>query len=485
MEDLMSFSALSQVLGARLLTGEGKQDAGLCTGGFSSVCIDSRAAQSGALFVALRGSVQDGHRFVDAAFRAGAAGAMVALAALEDASLGLYALVKKWNRVLVAVEDTLKALQSAAAAYLKQFTHLKRIGITGSAGKTTTKEIAAAIIAQEKSVVMNEGNLNSETGLPLSVFNVRSSHEVGVFEAGMNRRGEIAELARVLNPDIALITNIGSAHIGILGSRDAIAEEKKNIFSEFSGANTALIPADDDYRDFLTKGLRGRVVFYGASTLSPLGAVKDNGLFGTEIEWGGKTVQFGLPGKFNLRNALAAAALALELPVSDESIRRGLESVKPLFGRGEIFRGRTTLIRDCYNSNPESAEAALDFCDSLDWQGRRIYVMGSMLELGTNSDEAHAALGRRLARSGADMVFLYGDEIRPAADVLSNADALADAPLRRIPFFHTTCMEDLAGKLKNLVRDGDLVLFKGSRGCALESLTEILTGKGGGDSDVS
>ncbi|MCL2472705.1 MAG: Mur ligase family protein, partial [Treponema sp.] len=323
----MSYSALSRSVGACLLTGEGKQNEGFYPGGFSSICIDSRAVQPGALFVALRGASQDGHRFVDAAFRAGASGVMVALGALEDRGLCLDALVRKWKGVLVAVEDTLKALQTAAAAYLKQFTHLTRIGITGSAGKTTTKEIAAAIIGQEKSVVMNGGNLNSETGLPLSVFNVRSGHEVGIFEAGMNRRGEIAELAKVLNPHLALVTNIGSAHIGILGTRQAIAEEKKMIFSEFTGANTALIPADDDYRDFLAQGVRGRTVFYGASALPALGGTKDLGLLGTEITWAGKAVRFGLPGKFNLRNALAAAALALELEASDESIRRGLESV--------------------------------------------------------------------------------------------------------------------------------------------------------------
>jgi len=359
-----------------------------------------------------------------------------------------------------------------------------KIGITGSAGKTTTKEIAAAIIRQEKQLVMNKGNLNSETGLPLSVFNVRSYHEVGIFEAGMNRRGEIAELAKVLNPDIALITNIGSAHIGILGSREAIAEEKKQIFSEFTGTNTALIPNDDDYRDFLAKDVRGKKLFYGASSLPGLGAVRDLGLEGTEISWEGEKVHFGLPGKFNVANALAAVALALELPVSSSSVRSGLESVKPLFGRGEILYGRSTLIRDCYNANPESVKAALDFCDSLEWKkGRKIYVMGSMLELGDISEETHAALGRRLADSRADMIFLYGEETRPAADVLENLSRLRtegsgaeaqrdDAPT---PHFYTRDMGELSRALDAYIKNGDLVLLKGSRGCALESLTEILT----------
>ena len=467
MDSLMSFSGLSQALGARLFAGEGKQNEG-----FSSVCIDSRELLPGALFVALRGSAQDGHRFVDAAFRAGASGALVDFSALEDPDLGLRDLVQKWNRALVAVEDTLKGLQAAAGVYLKQFSKLLKIGITGSSGKTTTKEIAAAIIGQEKSVITNKGNLNSETGLPLSVFNIRSHHEVGIFEAGMNRRGEIAELARVLNPDIALITNIGSAHIGILGSREAIAEEKKKIFSEFTGTNTALIPADDDYRDFLAEDIRGRKVFYRASSLPGLGGMRDLGLEGTEIVWEGEAIRFGLPGKFNLANALAAVALAMELPVSSGSVRRGLESVKPLFGRGEILYGRSTVIRDCYNSNPESAEAALDFCDGLEWPGRRVYVMGSMLELGDISREAHAALGRRLADSRGDMVFLFGEEMRAAADVLEEA-ALQKTT---VPVFYTRDMGELSRGLDEFIGSGDLVLLKGSRGCALENLTEILTG---------
>jgi UDP-N-acetylmuramoyl-tripeptide--D-alanyl-D-alanine ligase len=461
---LMSFSDLSLSLGGRLFTGEGKQEEDLKPG-FSSVSIDSRTVKEGALFVALKGAVVDGHRFVDAAFKAGASGAMVAFSALKDPSLGLKALARKWNRVLVAVEDTLKALQAAAAAYLDRFSRLVKIGITGSAGKTTTKEIAAAIIGREKSVVMNKGNLNSETGLPLSVFEVRSHHEVGIFEAGMNRKGEIAELAKVLRPDLALITNIGSAHIGVFGSRQAIAEEKKQIFSEFSGGNTALIPEDDEFRDFLAKGVRGRTLFYGASSLPALGEVKDLGLDGSEIAWDGETIRFGLPGKFNLSNALAAAALAREIPIGAASIRRGLESVKPLFGRGEILRGRTTLIRDCYNSNPESSREALDFCDSLEWQGRRVYVIGSMLELGDTSDEAHAALGRRLCSCRADMIFLFGEEIRPALGILEGR-----------PFFHTCDREELSRKLDDYVKIGDLVLLKASRGCELETLSGMLLG---------
>jgi len=346
-----------------------------------------------------------------------------------------------------------------------------KIAVTGSSGKTTTKEIAAAIIGQEKKVVMNSGNLNSETGLPLSVFKVCPEHEIGIFEAGMNRRGEIAELAEVLKPHIALITNIGTAHIGILGSKEAIAEEKKAIFSRFTGKEKALIPLyeEEEYRNFLSDGVAGECVFYGPQSFTELGGLKDLGLGGTEITWSGEAVRFPLPGAFNLKNAFSALAIAREIPVSDEGIRKGLESIKPLFGRGEIISGKVTLIRDCYNSNPESLKAALDFCDGIDWPGRKVYIIGSMLELGSLSEEAHREIGKVLASGEQDMVFLFGMETKTTAIILSS---------QHIPYYWTDNINDLKEAVESYVRTGDLVLLKGSRGCALEQLSPLLTGGG-------
>ncbi|GHV77263.1 UDP-N-acetylmuramoyl-tripeptide--D-alanyl-D-alanine ligase [Spirochaetia bacterium] len=455
-EMLMSFEAVHKALGGSFLdfrsdTAKDKLQ------GFSSVHIDSREVLPGGLFVALIGSAQDGHLFVEAAFKAGAVAAIVAESRLDEG-------VRQAGRVLFAVPDTLKGLQDCAAAYLSLFPKLLRVGITGSSGKTTTKEIAAAMVGREKQVVINPGNLNSETGLPLSVFAVRSHHEVGIFEMGMNRKGEIRELARVLKPVIALITNIGTAHIGILGSKAAILEEKKAIFSEFTGTETALIPDDDACRDALAEGVAGRVSFYGQSTYPELGEVRDRGLEGTEMIWEGTKVRFGLTGKHNLQDALAAIAIARSLHLGSLSIREGLAQVKPLFGRGEILRGRVTVIRDCYNANPESAAAAIAFCDGLAWPGRKVYVVGSMLELGEQSREAHRAIGRLLASSRADRVFLYGTETRSALEALNPAEV-----------FFTDTMDVLARELEGYIRPGDLVLLKGSRGCALERLSSVLT----------
>jgi UDP-N-acetylmuramoyl-tripeptide--D-alanyl-D-alanine ligase len=454
----MDFAALSQSLGVKLLSCPSAPN------GFSSVSIDSRTTREGALFVALGGTASDGHYFVDAAFRAGAAAAMVESSKLER--FDIINIAKKYRKNVIPVENTLRSLQDAARVYLEQFPRLIKIGVTGSSGKTTVKEIASAIAGGEKNTVTNPGNYNSETGLPLSVFNVRKCHEVGIFEMGMNRKGEIAELSAVLRPDIALVTNIGSAHIGILGSKEAIAREKKNIFSLFSGGEVALVPAEDDYANFLACGVRGRVCFYGRYSFDELGAVKDLGLAGSELTWEGERIRFALPGTHNLANALAAIAIAREIPVSRAAIKQGLESVKPLFGRGEILYGRTTVIRDCYNANPESMERAIDFCDSLNWQGRRVYVLADMLELGESSRSSHEAIGGRLAASKADMVFLYGNEMGAA---VSQMDAT--------PFFHTLDMTELSIALNDFIHSGDLVLLKGSRGCALERLSDTLAGQ--------
>lgn len=462
---LMTVRELAAATGGSLL------NAAEGAAGFSSVVIDSRAACPGVLFVALRGTAQDGHAYVGAAFASGAVAALVDEAAMASGGAALRSAAERAGACLVVVRNTLAALQAAAGAYLDRYPSLLRIGITGSSGKTTTKELAAAMISMEKRVVMNQGNLNSETGLPLSAFSVRPEHEVGVFEMGMNRRGEMGELAAVLRPHVALVTNIGTAHIGILGSTDAIAEEKKAIFSRFTGAETALIPELDAYASYLAESVRGRVRAYGPGTLRAFGGSRSLGLDGSELIWAGIPARLALPGAHNVANALAAAAIAEEAGVAPASIRAGLEAAAPLFGRGEIIRGALTVVRDCYNANPDSTEAAIAFCDSVDWTGRRLYVLGSMLELGADSDKEHRRIGAALASSKANAVFLFGAETEGAAAVLRE-----QAPA--MPVFRTDDMNELSAVMAAQAAPGDLVLLKGSRGTALERLSGILSAVG-------
>ncbi|QQO07399.1 UDP-N-acetylmuramoyl-tripeptide--D-alanyl-D-alanine ligase [Breznakiella homolactica] len=465
---LMTLEELAAASGAEIISSSQYPPRGI-----TSVCIDSREVRPGALFVALEGSVQDGHSFAAQAFEAGAAAAFVCRDALNSSLYKLRETAGRFGAVLLAVPDTLRALQDAARVYLEKFPGLVRIGITGSSGKTTVKEIAAAMVGTERKTVMNPGNLNSETGLPLAVFSVRDFHEVGIFEMGMNRFGEMEELAAILKPRIALITNIGTAHIGILGTKDAIAKEKKSVFSQFSGTETALIPAYDEYAQYLAEDIDGKVVYFGPGEMREFQGATDLGLQGMEMIWEGSPVRFGLPGQYNLLNALAAAAIAREVPVSAEAIRRGLESVRPLFGRSEIISGPVTIIRDCYNANPEAVLEALSFADSVPWKGRRIYVIGSMLELGDYSVPAHEKIGEALASSGADAVYFFGEETGPAVEAFRRSAVSGQA--EKAAVFYSGDMDELSRMLKGYVREGDLVLLKGSRGTALERLTDVLS----------
>jgi len=459
--NLMGIGELSSLLGARRISFLPDGD----FVNFSSVAIDSRNVKDGALFFALSGSVSDGHNFVSAAFFAGAICAVVESSKLE--SFDLVSNAKKTGKDLIVVENTMKSLQDSAKIYLKKFPQIKKIGITGSSGKTTTKEITAAIVSCEKNTVMSKGNLNSETGLPLSVFEVRAEHEVCIFELGMNKAGEISGSADVLKPNIALVTNIGSAHIGNFGSKEKIVKQKKCIFQFLDNNDTALIPANDEYAQALAEGVSGNVKFYGA--FEELESTRSLGLDGTEITWAGEKIHFSLPGKHCLDDALAAIAIAKEIPVSNKAIKQGLESVKPLFGRLEILKGRTTVIFDCYNANPESMAKSIEFCDSIEWEGRKIYVTGNMLELGDSSNAEHKKLGGILALSNAEKVFLFGSEMETAVSALNGKQ-----------HFYTNNIDILSTALDFYVQPGDLVLLKGSRGCALERLVDMLTDSIGG-----
>jgi len=462
--DLMSIGELSCLLGARHISFAPNLS-------FSSVAIDSRAVKDGSLFFALAGSSHDGHKFVQAAFNSGARGAVVDSSKLDN--FDLINTAQKAGKDLIVVGDTKKGLQDSARVYLEKFPNLKKVGITGSSGKTTTKEITAAIISCEKNTVMNKGNLNSETGLPLSVFEVRAHHEISVFELGMNRQNEISEITEVLKPNVALITNIGSAHIEFFGSKAKIVNEKKCIFKFLKDGDIALVPANDEFAEELAQGVTGKVKFFSQDNFKEFEGSRSLGLEGTEIIWAGEKVHFALPGKHSLDDAIAAIAIAKEIPVSDNAIIRGLESVKPLFGRLEILNGkRATVVRDCYNANPESAAKSVEFCDSLEWPGRKIYVIADMLELGDSSVLEHEKLGFNLSVSSAKKVFLFGNEIKSAVRNIEDNSK---------PFFYSSDINELSAAIDSYVKKGDLVLLKGSRGCALERLSEMLTGV----SDVS
>lgn len=446
----------------------GRLAAGPAAGAVDSVSIDSRSTGPGALFVALPGARTDGHRFLGAAAAAGARAVLVSDAEAgrrggELADLGSRGVAA------IAVPDTLAALQRLARIHLERLSLEARIGVTGSSGKTTTKEILGAILSRAAPTAVSEGNLNSETGVPLACLRVGASHRWAVLEMGVNHPGEMAALADIVRPDLALITNIGTAHVGLLGSREAIAREKKGIFSRFTGRETGFLPEDERFFGLLAEGVRGRIVAFGPGSTPGYGGSENRGLEGTIIHWEGSPARFPLGGPHNLANALAAAAVARELGVPAAAVREGLEVVRPLFGRSEIYRGRATVLFDAYNANPESMERSLAYAADVAWAGRRVAVLGGMRELGAASAAAHGALARSRSLARFDLVFLFGEEMQPAFEALAATPAAARTAWE-------TDVERLARLLADAVRPGDLVLVKGSRGLELERVLPVLLG---------
>jgi UDP-N-acetylmuramoyl-tripeptide--D-alanyl-D-alanine ligase len=442
-----------------------------------SVSIDSRTLQRDALFVPLPGARVDGHRFLDQALERGAAGLLVRKSFQEALSPSLAGAARRSGAGVVLVEDTLSALQRLGRWYLEEQSPAVRIGVTGSTGKTTTKEILAACLSREAPTAASRGNLNSEIGLPLSCFDVTSGHRYAVFEMGINQPGEMDILADIVRPDLVVVTNIGTAHIGLLGSREIIAREKIKIAKHFDGRQTAFLYEGDDFYELMAGLTAGKVVPFGPRSTRGYEGSDDLGLDGTIVHWEGLRIGFPLFGFHNLLDALAALSVSAELGISKSKIKEGLEAVKPLFGRSQIFRGPITVLQDSYNANPESVGQLFEFLTALAWRGRKLVVLGSMKELGADTEKAHRAAGRLALEAGVDRILLFGEEMRWAYEEIRT-------PAHEALTFWTTEFDELAGRLKSLVTEGDLVVLKGSRAMELERLLEVLPVEHGRPSGV-
>lgn len=441
---------------------------------FSSVQTDSRLVEKDTLFVPLIGEFQDGHKYIPQAVEKGASCVFICLSNYEKNPAFFNEIHNSNPEVnFIAVENTLTALQKAAGKYVEKFPSLIKVAVTGSSGKTTTKEILAAVLARKYRVVTNKGNLNSETGLPLSVFNIRKEHEAGVFEMGMNRENEIGEISAVLKAHYAIVTNIGTAHIGLLGSRDNIAREKAKVFDHFDSQSTGVIPFDDDYAEFLEKQIRGKCIHYGKDTDS-VKFIADLGLKGTEFSVGKNRAVLKLPGKYNYKNALGAIALCQELGVSDSEIAQGINDLEPMFGRSQVIEDKYTIVQDCYNANPDSMEKSIEFVSSVTSGEKKIFVLGDMLELGSDSEKEHEKTGIMAAESSADKVFFVGTEMEnayKAACKKSSGDRFVYCSEKTDDALMTISLE-----IKKEFSEHSIVLIKASRGMGLERLTKFLCG---------
>ncbi|HXT71421.1 MAG TPA: UDP-N-acetylmuramoyl-tripeptide--D-alanyl-D-alanine ligase [Vicinamibacterales bacterium] len=462
MTGLVSAVAITAALVAEA-TG-GRLTAGAPGTVFSAVSIDSRTIQPGALFVAIHGDRFDGHDYVVQAVERGASGVMASKP------------VEARGAAILTVDDTLAALQGLGRE-IRRRSGATVVAITGSAGKTSTKEITADLLATKHRVFRNRGNLNNHIGLPLSLVELASGPDMAVVELGMNHAGEIRELIGIAEPDARVWTNVGDAHIGHFGSREAVASAKAEIL-EGAGPKTLLVlNADDPLVMSHARDPGGRVVTFGFSEASAVRAegFDDRGFEGTTATVtttrGQVRVELSLPGRAQLMNVLAAIAVAVEYGVDLERIPAAVAAARPVARRGAIHvtSSGARIVDDTYNASPEAVHATLQALAATPNAVRRIAVLGEMRELGDRAFDLHEACGRAAYDAGVDILVAVGG---PAADGLvagARAAGMAQARILRFADAPSACASVAA-----LLRRGDLVLVKGSRGTRMDIVADAL-----------
>jgi UDP-N-acetylmuramoyl-tripeptide--D-alanyl-D-alanine ligase len=459
---MMNLDEAAVLLQARLLGAAGDSGAS-----FDAVSIDSRHIAAGDLFIALRGENFDGHEFIAQAQAAGAVAAVVAADAADAAEAADGSLLRH-GLPLIVVPDTRLALGALAAGWRARFT-LPLIAVTGSNGKTTTKEMIAAILAAAygDDVLATHGNFNNDIGLPLTLLKLRAHHRAAIIEMGMNRPGEIAYLTRIARPTVALVTNAQRAHLLGMGSLDAIAREKGTVYEGLGSNGIAVVNADDTHA-VLWRGMNSgrRIVSFGLEPMADVhGKVRLHGLetelyFGTP---GGEgAVDLALPGLHNARNALAAVAAAVAADIPLAAINRGLAAFRGIKGR---LQRRTALngaviLDDTYNANPDSMRAGIDVLAST--IGRKVMVLGDMGEIGEASGQFHDEIGGYAKSAGIDVLFAFGESSAIAARNFGAGG------------HHYKKIEELIEALRPELTANTTVLVKGSRFMRMERVVEAI-----------
>jgi UDP-N-acetylmuramoyl-tripeptide--D-alanyl-D-alanine ligase len=447
----------------------------------AGVSIDSRTIQPAELFVAIHGPRHDGHGFVAAALAAGAAAGVVAR--------------ERWREYppeiqgrLFAVEDTLAALQRLAARACETWRRtrsgrLNRLmgGVAGSIGKTTTKEILAALVAARFRVLKTQGNLNNEYGLPLTLLQLDDEYEAAVIELGMSHRGELAELARIASPDVGVITRVAVEHLEFFSSLDEIALAERELIENLAWPHAvAVLNADDERVARFAEVARGRVVSFGSNPRADfrVEAIADHGLEGSSFDFvspaGRERLGLPLIGRHNVMNALAALAAASLWGITAADAKKVFPNLKPADKRGEVvrFEGGFTVINDSYNSSPSALAAMIELLAGTPGYRRRILAAGEMLELGDSSAELHRECGRAVANLN-NIDWIFG--VRGHAAEFVRAAVDAGHPADRAQYFENS--EEAAQFLKQFVAPGDLLLLKGSRGVRMEKILEAIDGE--------
>lgn len=429
----------------------------------TGVSIDTRTICPGDLFVALTGENSDGHKFLADALTKGAVGVVVSRK-VESQCL------------TIRVPDTLLALGDLASFYRAKF-HPKVVGVTGSVGKTTTKEMIAAVAAANGPVLKNEGNFNNEIGLPLTLLNLLPRHKTAVVEMAMRGAGQIDYLAKIARPSIGVITNIHMSHIELLGSMDAIADAKGELLDHLPADGAAVLNADDAYFGYLSRRANCRMVSFGESPHATVRAVS-SGIdakgcchFQVVTPSGSFDVHIPVPGEHNIKDALAAIAVGEELGISHANIRDALAGFKAPEKRSNVIPSRRgfVVIDDTYNASPASVKSALKTLSMMEGD-RKIAVLGDMLELGEHAIEAHLEIGRAVKECGIDVLVAVGE----LAKLIARGAIDAGMPIGAVSEFEDSTQA--ANEVPSKVRERDVVLVKGSRSMKMERIVEGLLG---------
>lgn len=427
--------------------------------------IDSRTVGRGELFFAVKGERLDGHDYVNAALEKGAAAAVV-----QKNQLDRYT----EKTCLLAVDDTLIALQTLATAVRKLWGK-PLVGVTGSAGKTTTKEAIAHVLSAGFRVLKSEGNFNNHFGLPLMLLKLEPEHDVAVIEMGMSHAGEIRALAKIARPEIGVVTNVAPVHLEFFDSISGIARAKYELIESLPAAGTAVLNADDDYVSQFGRDFKGKVVTYGTRPTADVRAenIQTRGAEGSEfdvvIAGGREHARLPLVGEHNVLNALAAIAVGLVRGLKPSESVAALATLTPPDKRGQVLQlGNITVINDCYNSNPKALDAMVDALAAMK-AARRIVIAGEMLELGPAGEEMHRAAGEHIAQKKIDL--LVGVRGLAQATVDGARTGGTEAEFVATP-------EEAGEWLAREARDGDVVLLKASRGVKLEKALETWKARG-------
>lgn len=441
---------------------------------FTGVSIDSRRVREGDLFIAIRGENHDGHDYVLEALEKGAVAAVV-----KRQWLSVQKRHAVRRRPLIPVEDTVEALGSLAL-YHRQRLGLPVIAVTGSNGKTTAKEMIAAVLRTHYRVLRNESSLNNHIGVPLTLLRLARTHEVAVVEMGMNHAGEIAHLCSIAEPTAGVITNVGAAHLEYLGDLDAVADAKAELAEAIGPHGFLVLNANDARVAAMRERTEARTITFGFGREAEVrGEIIEfsKGIFPVFRYNGSPTIHLKVPGVHNVVNALAAAAVGKAMGCTPEQVLEGLESYEGTMWRTEIIEaGEILILNDAYNANPVSAAASLELLHNWDnaQPHRRVAVLGDMLELGEVAPQSHRRLGQKAVESEVELLIAVGDH---ASELVTGA---CEAGMSREQVVLSVDVDEAWHELEARLQPGDLVLLKGSRRVGLERLVDHIRSRHAG-----